>query len=283
MALRVLTEEQLRFFEDNGYVVVPSGIPQENLDATVAAIWDFLGVDPNDSATWYPDDKRWGLVHMHQHPALWANRQFPRLHQLFADILGTENLWVSMDRAAMKPPIDPRFPHYDDKGFVHWDLDTSKPLPTELHVQGVLSLTDTEANMGGFCCIPGFHKNLAQWIAAQPEGRSPHSPDLSRLPEGMKVTPIPMKAGDIVIWNVMLAHGNGRNEGTRPRLAQYITMFRASDHEPAAAERVACWQERRPPAGWDNEVPVRYRGKETTNPPAELTPLGRKLLGADPW
>jgi hypothetical protein len=283
MTLRVLGEQDLASFHMNGYVVVPDAAPKKDLDAVIAAVWEFLGMDPGDPATWYPEDRRGAIAYIHQHQALWNCRQSPRIHAAFADLLGTEKLWVSMDRAGMKPPIDPRFPHYDDRGFVHWDLDTSKPLPEKPFLQGVLALTDTTEEMGGFCCVPGFHKDLTAWIAEQPEGRNPRAPDLSRLPEGMKVTPIPMKAGDIVIWNSLLAHGNGRNEGTRPRLAQYITMFPASDDEAARQERVACWRDRHAPAGWEKDIPEKYRGREQANPPAELTPLGRKLLGLDPW
>jgi hypothetical protein len=283
MTLRVLTEADISFFEENGYLVVPAVAPPEDLEAVVAATWDFLGMDPSDSTTWYPSDRRGAIAYLHQHQALWNCRQSPRLHAAFADLLGTEKLWVSMDRVGMKPPIDPRFPEYDDRGFVHWDLDTAKPLPTSLGLQGVLALTDTTAEMGGFCCIPGFHKNLAEWIAAQPEGRNPRAPDLTRLPEGFKVTPIPMKAGDIVIWNRLLAHGNGRNEGTRPRLAQYITMYPASDDAAAREERIACWRDRHAPVYWEKDIPEKYRGREKANPPADLSPLGRKLLGLDTW
>jgi hypothetical protein len=283
MALRVLSEQDLQFFHDNGYVVVPNVVPQANLDAAIAAIWEFLEMDPNDPTTWYPPDRKGALAYLHQHPALWENRQHPRVHQAFADIYGTEALWVSMDRATMKPPIDPRFPHYEDRGFVHWDLDTSQPLPERLGVQGVLALADTTAEMGGFCCIPGFHRVLEAWMREQPAERNPRAPDLSRLPEGFAVTPIPMKAGDLVIWNRTLAHGNGRNTGTRPRLAQYLTMYPAGTGRAQAEERIACWRDGHAPSYWEKDIPEKLRGRERGKPPAPLTPLGRKLLGLDPW
>jgi ectoine hydroxylase-related dioxygenase (phytanoyl-CoA dioxygenase family) len=283
MALRVLTESNVQFFHENGYVVVPNVVPAANLEATLAAIWEFLEMDPEDSSTWYPPERKSSLAYLHQHQALWDNRQSPRVHQAFADLYGTEALWVSMDRATMKPPLDPRFPHYNDRGFVHWDLDTTKPLPAQLGVQGVLALTDTTAEMGGFHCILGFHRILEAWLREQPADRNPRVPDLARLPKGYAVTPIPMKAGDLVIWDRTLAHGNGRNEGTRPRLAQYLTMYPASEDEDRRQERIACWRERRAPSFWERDIPESYRGREQRNPPAELSPLGRKLLGLDRW
>lgn len=282
--MHVLSSDDMQFFDDNGYVVVHNAVPPENLTAAIDAIYDFLEMDADNPDSWYDAQRgNHAIVHLHQHRALWANRQHPRVYGAFADIYGTDELWVSMDRAGMKPPINPKFPGYDDRGFVHWDLDTSKPLSDKLFVQGVLALTDTDETMGGFRCIPGFHKNLAEWIAQQPEDRNPRSPDLSRLPEGMKVTPIPMQAGDLLIWNRLLAHGNGRNEGTQPRLAQYITMFPARDDEEMRHERVTCWQERRAPNTWEREIPDLYRGREAQYPVAELSPLGRKLLGVDSW
>jgi hypothetical protein len=282
--MQVLTESDLRFFDNNGYVVVKDAVPQENLDAAVAAIFDYLEMEPDNPETWY-DARRRGhaIVHMHQHHAMWDNRQHPRVYGAFADILGNDKLWVSMDRAGMKPPISEAHPEYDDRGFVHWDMDTSKPWGDQLFVQGVLALTDTTEEMGGFCCVPGFHKNLRQWIDEQPEERNPRAPDLSRLPDGMRVTPIPMQAGDLVIWNRLLAHGNGRNEGTRPRLAQYITFYSSSNNEEARQERVACWREQRSPKGWEKDIPELFRGRETKYTVAELTPLGRKILGVDLW
>jgi hypothetical protein len=283
MALRVLSEQDLRFFDENGYVIVPDAVPAANREAVITAIWEFLEMDRDDPTTWYPPDRRGSLAHLHQHPSLWENRQSPRVHQAFADLLGTEALWVSMDRATMKPPIDPRFPHYNDRGFIHWDLDTAKPLPTQLGVQGVLALADTTAEMGGFQCIPRFHRGLEAWIREQPADRNSYTPDLSRLPAGYAVTPIPMKAGDLVIWNRLLAHGNGRNTGTRPRLAQYLTMYPARDDEAQRQERIACWREGRAPSYWEKDIPEKFRGRERGRPPAELSPLGRKLLGLDRW
>src|SRR5205807_709923 len=83
------------------------------------------------------------------------------------------------------------------------NVDTSK-LPTSFGVQAVLSLTDTEPGMGGFTCVPGFHRGLEEWIKTQPADRNPRVPDLSALPPDKKVTPIPAKAGSITIWNNIL-------------------------------------------------------------------------------
>jgi hypothetical protein len=280
--MAVFTSQDLDFFRRNGYVILHDAVPPENLRAVVDVIFDFLDMDPNDSEDWYhPPHRTNGMVEIYQHQVLWDNRQYPRVHQAFSEIYGTEKLWVSEDRACMKPPMHPAHPDYDHKGFTHWDVDTSK-LPLPFHVQGVLCLTDTTENMGGFQCVPGFHRNLEAWIETQPADRNPHVPDLNALPPGMQVAPIPAKAGDLIIWDTLLAHGNGHNVSNKPRLAQYITMRPVGNEEERQA-RIQRWQNRQKPP-YDRAFPGDSRRvEELLGKTAKLTALGRKLLGLDAW
>ncbi|HEX6971776.1 MAG TPA: phytanoyl-CoA dioxygenase family protein [Limnochordia bacterium] len=275
----ILSAEDHAFFRENGYVVVHDAVPKENLDAVVAAIWEFLGMDPNDPEDWYrPPLPPGGMVELYHHQALWNNRQHPRVHQAFSEILGTERLWVTFDRVSFKPPRHPAHPEYDHKGFIHWDVDSTRP-PKSLRVQGVLYLTDTAADQGGFQCVPGLHRDFEAWVKRQPPDRNPRVPDLT----GYTIEPIPGKAGDLVIWDVMLAHGNGHNVSDRPRFAQYISMFPArEDDEAGRAERIRRFQQRLPPPGPAFPGDPR-RLEELHGKPVELTPLGRKLLGLDSW
>ena len=285
--MTVLSKADWAFWEENGYVIIPNAVPQENLDRMVEAIWWFLDMDPEDSETWYKHkpftrDNRCspisagGMVEMYQHQAIWDNRQHPRVHQAFAEIWGEEKLWVSLDRANMKPPAREDKPDWNNRGMIHWDLDTSQQ-PIQFGVQGVLYLTDTAEDQGGFQCVPGFNNTFEEWVKTQPEDRNPHHPDLT----GLDVRSIPGKAGDLLIWHRLLAHGNGHNTSDKPRLAQYITMSPArNDDEAARQARVASWQERRPMPNWPGDPRAWEKEKQQT---AELTPLGKKLLGVDLW
>jgi ectoine hydroxylase-related dioxygenase (phytanoyl-CoA dioxygenase family) len=267
--------------DEHGFVVVPDVVPTEKLDAVVADIFRHLGADPRDRETWYKPELivPAGMLEMYHYQSLWDTRQHPRVHHVFADILGTEKLWVSLDRASFKPPADARHPHFEHKGFIHWDTDTSLYPAIPFAVQGVLALTDTDESMGGFQCVPELYRDLGAWIARQPAGRNPYKPDLT----GLTVTPVPLRAGDLVIWSTVLAHGNGHNRSDRPRLAQYITMEPArDDDETARLARIACWRDRIPP------VHPAFHGdprkiEEREGDVAHLTPLGRKLLGLDRW
>ena len=291
----VLSQEDLTFWEENGFVVVQNAVPDEHLEAAVNAIWDFLDADAHKPEDWYKHKPRTenrndspishtGMVEIYQHQALWENRQYPKVHQAFSDIWETDRLWVSLDRANMKPPTHPDKPEWDNRGMIHWDVDTSKT-PIAFGVQGVLYLTDTADNQGGFQCIPGFHKQFQNWAQTQPTKRNFHSPDLT----GLTVQSIAGKAGDLLIWHRLLPHGNGYNRSKKPRLAQYITMFPAREENLAVLppllqdslhQRIQAWQERRPTPGWPGD-PREWEYKHGTT--AELTLLGKKLLGAEPW
>ncbi len=283
--MAVLSQEDHAFFARNGYVIIHDAVPQQNLDAVIDALWEFLEMDRNNPEDWYREPLRPnGMVEMYQHQVLWNNRQHPRVYEAFAELLGTPRLWVSIDRACLKPPRHPAHPEYDSKGFIHWDADTTH-LPMPLSVQGVLCLADTDRDQGGFQCVPELFRNFDDWLQTQPSDRNPYAPDLT----GLTIEPIPGKAGDLIIWNRLLAHGNGHNISSKPRFAQYLSMFEAS---PQAAQgegwggdqeaRIQQWQERLPPdARWAPGDPRRWEQLHGTT--AELTPLGRKLLGCDAW
>ena len=210
-------------------------MPRENLEALIDEIWFFLGMDRDDPGDWYREPHRiGGMVEMYQSPGLWNNRQHPRVYDAFSEIWGRRDLWVSMDRANLKPPLRADKPDWDHRGMIHWDLDTSQDT-IPFGVQGVLYLTDTSENQGGFQCVPGFHRLFPEWVKTQPADRNFRRPDLT----GLEVKSIPGKAGDLLIWHRLLAHGNGHNRSDRPRMAQYITMSSAKeDNEEARQERI---------------------------------------------
>ena len=273
---KLLSAEDFSFWDKNGYVVIPDVVPPQNLQAVIDEIWDFLGMSPDEPDDWYREPAtKGGMVEMYQIQGLWNNRQHPKVHQAFSEIWGTQKLWVSMDRANFKPPQREDKPDWKHEGMIHWDLDTSKR-PIAFGVQGVLYLEDTGEDQGTFQCVPGFHRYFEEWVRSQPEDRNPSQPHL----EGLDISKIAGKAGDLLIWHRLLAHGNSVNRSDRPRLAQYITMSPANDvDEKARKDRVHLWKERLSPKGFLGDE----RRWEENNPPAELTDLGRRLVGLDTW
>ena len=280
----VLSDAELAFWHENGYVILREAVPKADAEAVVDAIWDFMEMDRHDPATWYsgPENEygmlelsRSGMVELYQHQSLWNNRQNPRIYGAFVDIWGREDLWVTIDRVNLNPPARTE---EDFAGFVHWDIDTSlRPLP--FGVQGVLALVDVSEDQGGLQLVPGFHRQFEQWVRTQPADRDVRKPDIS----GYALVKPAMQAGDLVIWHSLLPHGTARNNADRPRLAQYISMFPAkTDDEALRQERVSSWRERRPRVG--PAFPGDPRRLEILQgATAKLSPLGEKLLGLSAW
>jgi len=262
----------------NGYVVIHDAVPAAQCRAVIAAGFAFLEMDPANPDDWYREPLTpGGMIEMYQHQALWDNRQAPRIHELFTDLWGNPALWVSIDRANIKLPVRPDKPGWDHAGFLHLDASTAT-LPIPFGLQGVLYLADTAADQGGFRCLPGWHRRTADWIRLAALPPAERERELAALP----VTSIPGRAGDFLAWNNSLPHGNGQNRSALPRFAQYISMRPAAGHPAAREDRVRRWRERLAPQGsWVLGDPRRW--EETKGTTAELTPLGRKVLGLDSW
>jgi hypothetical protein len=216
----VLGAEDLAFWDEHGYVVLRGAVSREAARAAEQAVWDFTGHKPEDPDTWY--DNKAGehpiMVPLLHHPAFDANRRAPRIRAAYAQLLGTDDLVVTVDRGGFNPPerASWRFPG----PHLHWDTSLAQPIP--LTIQGILYLADTPAHQGAFCCVPGFHRRIESWLGGLPA-------DVDPRVEVLKHTAVAIggKAGDMVLWHDGLPHGASANRGSYPRIVQYIAMFRA--------------------------------------------------------
>ncbi|MCX6215986.1 phytanoyl-CoA dioxygenase family protein [Spirosoma sp.] len=282
--LRVLSEADWQFWKENGYIVIKQAVPRENAERLANFIWAFEEKDPNDPSTWYAPARaemkmkeltNSGMVELYNHQFEWDNRQYPRVYDAFVDIWGTEKLWVTIDRANLNFPVRPG---HEFKGFIHWDYD---PETRPQNVQGVLALADqTDENMGGFQCIPELYRTYDTWKLTQPEDRDHFKPDTT----GFEFVKVKMEAGDLLIFNSTQPHGIRPNLSTyKVRIAQYISMMPAEeDNEALRQWRVMSWRDRQAPEGYAFPGDPRNWEKER-HQTAELSLLGRKLLGLDNW
>lgn len=262
-----------RQLEEKGYLVLPGVVPPTLCEAVVTDIENHLrgGDDYNCSS---PD--AYGWVEMYHYQSMWNVRQYPDLYAAFNLLFGDAKLWVSIDRVNRKAPLDEC---EEGHSFIHWDANPNVRPVRPFEVQGLVALTDTDENMGGFRCLPDLYRSLDVWLAGQPCGRAPHPFLRKPYPYG-PFEKVPMRAGDLLVWDSLLPHGNGPNRGERTRYAQYVTM-RPAGPEWERKDRVRCFDGRLPPSGW--AFPGDPRGLEESQPLASLTRLGRKLLGLEDW
>ena len=284
--LKVLSEADWDFWVNNGYVIIKNAVPREQALKTADFLWEFEEKKMDDQATWYTAPRAemqmkelagTGMVEVYNNQHLWNNRQMKRVHDAFADIWGTEKLWVTIDRANLNFPIRPGFEY---KGFIHWDYD---PETKPVNVQGVLALADQmDEEMGGFQCIPELYRTYDTWKLMQPEDRHRFKPDTSAF-EGM-YHKVKLEAGDLLIFNSTTPHGiRPNNSVDKVRMAQYLSMMPAEEDNDAMREwRVSSWKNRIAPQGYAFPGDPRNR-EQTKYETAELNDLGKKLLGLEKW
>ena len=304
------------FFERYGLVAVRGAIDAEACARSLDEMWagletNFQGLRRDDPSTYesWPSLSKLGILGntFLLSPQWCTNRQSPRVHRAFATLFGTERLVVNVGRAsAMRPtrsvPAGSRDggaapalvdrPEWKTKAggeWLHWDMNpftgaassfswrVRRPLEARgygrLRVQGLLALSECGPDDGGFFCVPGSHAIVRGWAhrnAGAMSDASVMSAESSiqlLLPKGDPLkaqgAKVPVRAGDLLVWDARLAHCNFPNDSPNMRVVQYIQAAEADD--PAIGP--LCTDE--------SLLPPRAQ--------FELTPLGRRLYGFDPW
>lgn len=297
--LRVLTPEEFAFWQTYGYVVVKQAIPAESAARLLEFTWDFQGLDPSRPETWYDDREFrsdlerelhvYGFVEAYHHQLIWDSRQTQRVYDAFADVWDCDELWVSLDRLNLNPPNiknrDRGLITPTERGFdinLHWDIDTTLGVLPQ-RVQGIIALNDTEEELGGFQCSPELFRQFERWRALQRADRDPIRPAVDRA-EFPVVRP-QLAAGDLLIWNGLLAHGvapNTSQDGVRA--VQYLAMMPALEsHAALRRSRIDSWRTLSTPDWNATLVGDAARHESLRYGPAALTGLGERLLGLTPW
>ncbi len=122
----MLSEEELDFFVEHGWVVAKNVIDAAQAARTAREVWEFAGLDATDEDSWYVQDDG-GVATprpintlMYHGQAEWENRTAPRVHEAFAQIWSSARLWCSHDSVNINLPTrDPAAPEHN----MHWDCD----------------------------------------------------------------------------------------------------------------------------------------------------------------
>ena len=258
----------------NGYLVVEDVVPRQLCEEVLAATAEFLGIVPDDPASWRSRVSHGhGIVPLHHHPALWALRQCPAIHRLFAELYGTDRLWVTMDRVSFKVPARhaseaPRMSAF------HWDADPRRPR-SEAGFQGLVYLRDTAPEQGAFCCLPDVYAGLEDWLGDRQVREATEALNTGEH----RVQAVGGTAGAMVIWHRHMPHSSAPNLGASPRWVQYVAMDPTGE-ETTRQERIRLFREKRPPP-WAVRQRVPDQQDPEPGPVADLTPLGRRLVGLD--
>ncbi|MEM7121880.1 MAG: phytanoyl-CoA dioxygenase family protein [Pseudomonadota bacterium] len=274
MVHRIRSQDILR----DGFTVIPDVVPRSLIEPAIDAICAWGNFDLDDPNTWYSNaPENTGIVPLHHGQALWDIRQCPSLYEAFVEIWGDRSLRVSMDRCCFRPPWRSGEAGVG-QGNIHWDADPLGGDPG--WVQGTVYLTDVGPDAGGFQCAPPVFRDLDAWL-------NDHGDTLDRdqPPIGNEdIVQVEGKAGDVVVWHPLLPHGPAPNHTARPRLSFFVKMDPMPSDRTEVEDRyedaVSWWREKRAPPWW-RDLPGQQDPEP--GPVADLSPLGRKLIGLDDW
>ncbi|MCR4033406.1 MULTISPECIES: phytanoyl-CoA dioxygenase family protein [Flavobacterium] len=215
----VLSEEDLEFWNQNGYVVVKNAISKEDCEATQKAIWEYLKMDPNKKESWYNrhEEQKGLMLNFSDHETLNRNRFSPRIKKAYEQLYKTTKIYKTIDKVSFNPPETDDFIFLGSS--LHWDMSLKKPLTYGL--QGLLYLTECGENDGAFHCVAGFHNQINEWLDQLEPNENPREKALKTL----QPKPITGDAGDFIIWHNTLPHCATPNKGQNPRMVQYLTYL----------------------------------------------------------
>ncbi|MDB5015720.1 MAG: phytanoyl-CoA dioxygenase PhyH [Mucilaginibacter sp.] len=221
----LLTEDDHKFWQQNGYIIIRNAVTKEHCDQTIEALCNYIEIDRYNTETWYnPHPEKKGImVQFFQHPALEQNRKAFKIRKAYEELWNRTDLWATTDRVSFNPPQTKQ--HIFQGPYLHWDASIKLPMPFGL--QGLLYLSDTAENQGAFTLVPGFQNKIEAWQINLPPGADPRKEDLYAL--GAK--PIAANAGDFVIWHHALPHGSSPNTSKVPRFVQYINYAPADEKD----------------------------------------------------
>eukprot|EP01050_Picozoa_sp_SAG11_P039156 SAG11_NODE_16336_length_550_cov_1.046563_1_plen_138_part_10 len=104
---RVMSAADRAFWEREGYVCIPNAVPLANCEAVRRELFGTLGASESDPESWYEAMRAKRSYQMFTTQGIWNNRQAAKVHRAFAELWGTDELWVSSDGVGLRLPDRP--------------------------------------------------------------------------------------------------------------------------------------------------------------------------------
>ena len=215
----VLSQDDIAFWKENGYIVIKNAISREDCEQTQAAILEYLDASLDNPASWYKNHeaKEGLMVLFTKHPTLEKNRASLTIQKAYQQLYKTDKIYRVIDKVSFNPPENSIYKFRGSS--LHWDVSLQLPIPYQL--QGLFYLTDVKQDSGAFHCVAGFHNQIESWIKNLPQNTNPREIAMQEL----KTKPILGNAGDFIIWHQALPHCATPNTGNFPRIVQYLTYL----------------------------------------------------------
>lgn len=234
----VLTDRDVQFYQDNGYLLKSGLFAAAQLDELEDAfdriVARRVALRIGTDATWSGEKWReaYGvtgnqIIHCHDVQAYSASWSKALLHdgmtEALSQCMGSPNVQLHHTKLFQKPPEKGSpFPMHQDHDY----------FPHERHTMtaAVIYLTDSTEEMGCVAVYPGSHKlgRLETW-----EG---HHLDPAVYPLE-KATLCEAKRGDVLIFSYLTIHGSGVNRSSKARKSVLIQVRDPDDRPITEAHR----------------------------------------------
>lgn len=270
---RVLSEEEIAFYHEQGYVLVKGVLSREEAERYRRMILDMVPDDLTIPAHWHAsagrikpmrEDGKQSFETPDLLPLLFNERLYAAAVQLLGDHrlrAFDASLGITIRNDSSKDTILSQTPHLDcsvpaDAPF-HFTLE-------EVQVGGCYYFTDVLPTGGGIHVMPGGHRWVEETVRAHGGGLSGRqlNNNWKRLP-GVETVEVTGEAGDFALLHHLMPHAASHNRLPTARVAQF-TRFTRADH-PHYPQKPA------------------ETGRWSAEQLATMTPLGRKLLDVDGW
>jgi hypothetical protein len=198
---------------------------------TIDSFWNSVpNVNRDDVESWknenWPNPDHPFLITSYAEDLVaFRNRVHPKLVEAYVNLYGTDELVGTIDVYGIKRPTIGH-PDWRLKPLkLHWDVDVSEYVTERRpRYQALCALNEHNKSVGCFAYVPESARNLKDWFSKYGKYlRNKYVPNPN--PMQQQVTPLPMRAGSVVIWDMGVAHSNTSNFSTNPRLTQFCRMI----------------------------------------------------------
>lgn len=226
----MLTQEQLAFYRENGYILVKGLLTREEAKALrqeCHTLADRLATYRNLDATWGSARKAVAEAQetriLHCHDVQFYSAAFSRLivderiTGVAADIIGSRNVQLHHTKMFIKPPEKGSpFPMHQDHPF----------FPHERHsmIAAICHFDEAPLEKGCVRVVPGSHK---LGPLQHQEAGGWHLP-FEEYPLQASVA-CPAEAGDVLFFSYLTIHGSGVNVSNEARTTVLIQMRDPAD------------------------------------------------------
>ena len=224
-----LSRDQQTFYEENGYLLLPSFIDKGEAASLRAEVHAIAIRQGPTNATWSSVAAQ-GTVLEHSHDVQFRSAAFtrllvdPRLMDVFTSLIGP-NVQLHHNKMFIKPPErGSPFPMHQDYGYF--------PHRGNSMTAAILHLDDAPDAKGCVRVFPGSHK-----LGPQTAIGSDHVVDSDRFPLDTAVR-VEAKAGDLLVFNYLTVHGSGLNISNEPRTT-WLVQVRDPEDEPVSEQHAS--------------------------------------------